>query len=105
MITTPITVDDKVYAALSYLFVLAIVPLLFKRQREFVQWHARQGFLLFLAEIIIMIVSPIPLLGWLVAFVGWLAAVVLTLLGLAAALTGRYWVMPYLGEYAQKLKI
>ncbi|MFA4818361.1 MAG: hypothetical protein WC621_00800 [Patescibacteria group bacterium] len=105
MITTPITADDKVYAALSYLFVLAIVPLLFKRQREFVQWHARQGFLLFLAEIIIMIVSPIPVLGWLVAFVGWLAAVVLTLLGLASALTGRYWVMPYLGEYAKKLKI
>ncbi len=103
--TTPLTPDDKVYAALSYLFVLSLLPLLLKRQSDFVQWHARQGFLLFIAEVVVMMISPIPLLGWIVGFVGWLAAVVLSLLGLAAALTGKYWVMPYLGEYAKKLKI
>ena len=71
MNTTPqaISQDDKVYAALSYLWILALVPLLTKRDREYVQFHARQGFVLFLAEFIIFLVSMIPLLGYLVGFV------------------------------------
>jgi len=100
--TMAVTSDDKVYAALAYLWVLALVPLLFKRDRAFVQFHARQGFLLFAVEVAISMVMVIPVLGWLVGFFGWLAAVLLSVLGLLAALTGRTWAMPILGEYAKK---
>ncbi len=97
-----ISQDDKVYAALSYLWILSLVPLLMKRHRPFVQFHAKQGFLLFLCEVIITLVSPIPLLGWLVAFIGWILVIVFSILGLISALAGRYWEMPYLSDYAKK---
>jgi len=91
-----------VYAALSYLWILALVPLLFKRDREFVQFHAKQGFLLFVTEVAISMVAVVPLLGWLVGFVGWIAAIIFSFIGLLAALTGRRWEMPILGEYAKR---
>ncbi|MBI5466135.1 MAG: hypothetical protein HY974_02520 [Candidatus Kerfeldbacteria bacterium] len=97
-----ITQDDKVYAALSYLWALALVPLLFKRDRAFVQFHAHQGFLLFAAEMAIGMVAVVPLLGWLVGFFGSLASVLFSVLGLVAALTGRTWEMPFLGRYAKR---
>lgn len=105
MPNTPINVsqEDKTFAALSYLWILSLVPLLLKRDRDFVQFHARQGFLLFVGEVIITLIGMIPLLGWIVAFVGWIAAVILSVAGIIAALGGRYWDMPYLGEYARKL--
>lgn len=94
--------DDKVYAALSYLWILSLFPLLMKRDRPFVQYHAKQGFLLFLGEVVVSVVGMVPVLGWFVGFVGWIAAVVLSILGLVAALSGREWEMPVLGAYAKK---
>lgn len=94
--------EDRAYAALSYLWVLSLVPLFFKRQSAYVQFHAKQGFLLFVAEVVIGVVAVIPVLGWIIGFLGWLAAVVLSVLGIIAALTGKEWVMPVLGEYAKK---
>jgi uncharacterized membrane protein len=94
--------DDKVFAAMSYLWFLCLLPLLLKRNRPFVQFHAKQGFLLFVCEVAIAMIAWIPVLGWLVGFVGWIAAVVLSILGLVAALSGREWEMPVLGQYAKK---
>ncbi len=97
--------DDKVYAALSYMWILCLVPLLMKRDREYVHWHARQGFVLFVGEFILFIVGMIPLLGWLINFVGWIAALILSVLGIVAALGGRKWEMPYIYEYVKKLNL
>lgn len=91
--------DDKVFAAMSYLWVLCLLPLLMKRNRPFVQFHAKQGFLLFLFEVVIWVVMFIPPLY----FVGVLAAVILSIMGILAALTGKEWEMPVLGKYAKKL--
>jgi uncharacterized membrane protein len=100
-----ITQDDKVFAALSYMWILCLVPLLIKRDREFVQYHARQGLVLFIAELILSVIGMIPVLGWLVGFFGWIAATILSVLGIVAALVGRYWEMPFLGSYAKKINL
>lgn len=97
--------DDKVHAALSYMWILCLYPLLLKRDREYVQFHARQGFVLFIGEFVIFLVSMIPLLGWLVGFVGWIAAVILAVLGIVAALSGRRWEMPIISEYVKKFNL
>ena len=96
--------EDKAYAALSYLWVLCLVPLFFRRQSAYVQWHAKQGFLLFVGEVVIAMVAWIPVLGWIVGFVGWIAAVILSIMGILAALSGKMWEMPFLGAYAKKWK-
>lgn len=94
--------EDKAYAALSYLWVLSLVPLFFRRQSPYVQFHAKQGFLLFVAEVIISMISPIPVLGWIIGLVGWLATTVLSVIGIFSALSGKEWQMPFVGDYAKK---
>ena len=91
--------DDKVFAAMSYLSILCLLPLLMKKDRPFVQFHAKQGFLLFLFEVVIWVVAFIPPLY----FIGMLASAVLAIMGLLSALTGKEWEMPVLGKYAKKL--
>jgi uncharacterized membrane protein len=97
--------EEKVYAALSYVWILVFVPLLVKRQSGFVQFHVRQGLVLLIAELILWVVGMVPVLGWLIAFVGHIVVTVLAVLGIVAALVGRYWEMPFFSEYAKKLNI
>jgi len=97
--------EDKIWAALSYIWILALVALLFKRQSGYVQFHAKQGIVLLIAEVILWIIGMVPVLGWLVSFLGHIVILVLAVLGIVAALVGRYWEMPFLGEYAKKINL
>lgn len=100
-----ISQDDKVYAALSYMWILSLVPLLMKRDREYVHWHAKQGFVLFVGEFILFLIGMIPVLGWIVNFVGWIVALILSVLGILAALSGRKWEMPIIKDYVSKFNL
>lgn len=42
------TNDERLYGALSYAYVLVFIPLLFKKDSEFVKFHAKQGLVLFI---------------------------------------------------------
>lgn len=114
--------EGKVFALLAYLGILCLVPLLAKKDNKFAYFHAKQGLVLFIAEvvlfIIIIIVSVIfGIIGgvighgfgiltgllssllWLVIVLGSLA---LSIIGIVQSLNGKYWEMPVLGKYAQK---
>jgi len=95
---------NKGLGVLSYVWILCFVPLLLKRKDKFVGHHARQGLVLFIFEVILMVLGVIPLLGWLLAFVGWIIAVILALSGITNVLAGKIWRMPILGKYADKLR-
>lgn len=99
------TQDDKIIAAIGYLWLLFLVPLLLKKDNEYCQFHAKQGLVLFVASIIIMIIGIIPVLGWIITFFGWIIIVIFALLGFVNALQGRKWEIPYLGKYAQKINL
>lgn len=93
--------ENKVIAALSYLWILCLVPLFLKRNSEFAQAHAKQGLVLFIIEIVGSLVFWIPLIGWLL----WLIVVVIAILGFARALQGEYWHMPVIGDLAKKINL
>lgn len=97
--------DVRIISAIGYLWILCLLPLLGKRNSEFAQWHGKQGLALTMASFALWIVAWIPVLGWLVGFFGTIALIVLTVLGILNALQGKYWELPYLGQYARKLKI
>ena len=97
--------DIRVMAAIGYLWILCLVPLLTKRESEFAQWHGKQGLMLVVCSFLLWLVVWIPFIGWLVGFIGTIAIVILGVNGIINALQGRYWEMPYLGEYAKKIKI
>jgi uncharacterized membrane protein len=91
--------DNKLIAALAYLWVISIIVLLVKKDSKFAQFHAKQGLVLFLASII---VSFIPLLGWFILNpIIW----IIGLIGLIQALMGKYWKIPLVGDLAAKINL
>lgn len=91
--------DNKLLAALAYVWILSIVILLVKKDSKFAQFHAKQGLVLFIASVI---VSFIPFLGWFILNpIIWIVALV----GLIRALTGKYWKIPLVGDLAAKINL
>ena len=93
--------EHKLLAALSYIWVLCFIPLLLKRKSKFSQFHAKQGLVLFIVEVIGTVVFPIPIIGWAL----FILVVLLAILGAKAALDGEYWEMPFFGRFVKKLNL
>ena len=98
--------ENRYIAAVSYIPVLFIVPLLAKKDSHFAQFHAKQGMLLTITWFIIWILGSIPIIGWFIIMpLGNLLMVVISILGILNALAGKYWKIPYLSQYADKIKL
>jgi len=108
--------EGKTLAAIGYLGILFLIPLLAKKDNAYCQHHGKQGAVLFGVEVVGFIV--LFLLGLILGHVGcagslissllqlafWLCVVILSVWGLIMALKGDYWKMPIIGPLAAKLK-
>lgn len=92
---------NKMVAALSYIWILCLVPLFLKRDSKFAQFHAKQGLMLFVVEIVGGLVFWIPLFGWALA----MALFLLSIYSIVQVLEGKYWEIPTIGEYAKKINL
>ena len=92
--------ENKVIAALSYLGLLVLVPLLAKKDSPFAQFHAKQGLVLLVAWVIIGAVSVIPILGWIIGIIGSIFLFVCFIMGLVNALSGQAGELPLIGQYS-----
>ena len=90
--------ENKFIAALSYLGILCLVPLLAKKESKFAQFHAKQGLMYLIVMVLASFVVWFPIIGWLL----WLVLVVLDIIGFVQALSGKYWEMPVIGGLAKK---
>lgn len=97
--------ENKLIAALSYLGILVLVPLLAKKESPFCQFHAKQGLVLLIAWIIVGFVAVIPILGWIVSIFGSLFLFVLFILGLVNALGGQAKELPVIGQFGEKFNL
>jgi uncharacterized membrane protein len=97
--------ENKIIAAIGYIGILCLVPLLLKPKSQFAKFHGKQGLILTIGWVINFFISIIPVLGWILGFIGTIALVILSILGILKALSGEYWEMPYLSEYAKKINI
>ena len=96
---------ENAYAILAYLWILCLVPILMKKEGEFVRFHVRQGLMLFIVEIGIAIIGIIPLLGPIIYMLGILVCGLLSLAGIVQVLMGNRWKIPVIGEWAEKINI
>ncbi len=94
--------ENKVIAAIAYIGILCLIPLLAKKDSPFAQAHAKQGLALFIAGFIVSIIGVIPFLGWIIAPIVGLVILVLAIMGLVKALQGEYWEMPLFHDLSQK---
>ena len=95
--------DGKAYALLSYLWILCLIPLLLKKENKFALFHAKQGLVLFIAEIAVGFIGVIPVLGWMILFFGTFLFGILSLIGIVQVLMGNYWKIPVVGDIAEKI--
>jgi uncharacterized membrane protein len=93
--------ENKTVAALGYVWILFLVPLLLKRKSKFAQFHAKQAMVLFIGEVIAVFVGWFPLIGW--AY--WVFILWLVILGFFKALGGQQYRLPIAADLADKLNI
>ncbi len=97
--------ENKVIAALSYLGLLVLIPLLAKKDSPFCQFHAKQGLVLLIAWVSIGIIAIIPILGWIVSIIGSIVLFILFIMGLINSLGGKYKELPLIGQYGEKFNL
>jgi len=93
--------SSRLVAALSYIWILFLIPLLLKRDSKFAQFHAKQGLVLFVIELIATLIMWIPLVGWLLFVI----IIILAVAGVIRAYNGEWWKMPYIYNWSEKIKI
>lgn len=102
-------------AALGYLTFLCFFSMWKAGKDPFIRFHARQGFLLLIAECVVFIMTIILeltigklrfigliIVGLLQLITG-LGALTLSVMGFVKALFGEYWHLPLLGEYRDRV--
>jgi len=93
------------YAVLAYLWILCLIPVLMKKDEEFVKFHSKQGLMLFIVEVGIGIIGIIPIIGQFIYVVGMFVCGILSLVGIVQVLLGRKWKMPIIGDWSEKITI
>ena len=101
--------ENKAVAALSYFGILAAVPLFMAKGSKYARWHAGQGLALLAASVIYSIAYSV-LAGLLLSFswkfyyvlriarLCWLAFPLLSVLGVANAISGKAVELPVIGR-------
>ncbi len=105
----------RILGAVAYLPGLCLLGLLGAPDNHFIGFHARQGFLLLLLEIVIWIFLGIydgtlgripflgPLVGLIVKFVLWVGILLMTVFGVTKAANGEIARIPYLGDSVERV--
>jgi uncharacterized membrane protein len=101
--------NRNVMIVLSYLWILAVVPLIVEKDDAEVQWHAKHGLVLLVLEIILYavlaVVSMVPVLGCITVFlpvVVFLGFLVIRILCITKAMNGQRFILPGISDFANK---
>jgi uncharacterized membrane protein len=103
--------NRNVMILLSYLWLLALVPLVVEKEDREVQWHAKHGIVLMVAEMIFWVAFQV-LMVVLGSFLGCLVAIFVPIIGLGIVvlhifaivkgINGQRLIVPGLSQYADK---
>lgn len=89
---------NKVVSGLAY--IIFFLPLIVCQESPFGRFHANQGLLLLIASVAGGIVlSIIPVIGWILLPIFSLAVFILAIMGLINTLNGKAKELPVIGKY------
>jgi uncharacterized membrane protein len=91
---------------LAYLGILAVIPLVVEKNDPEVQWHAKHGIVLFVAEVLLgillgIITHFVPFAGC-VLWMVWPLILVLHIILIVKAINGQRLLIPGISEYADR---
>jgi uncharacterized membrane protein len=105
--------DRTLMVVLSYLWILALIPLLTKKDDREVQWHAKNGLAILIAEVAIWLlffvlgfVMPSDMLGCGLATIQcviWLAFLVVRIIAIVKGVGGQRFRLPVISDFADKM--
>ncbi len=94
---------------LSYLGLLALIPLLMEKEDQEVQWHAKHGLVLFgfwvILGLVFSVLSAVPVLGCLSLLVSLflpIAALVVHIICIVKGINGERFLIPGISDFANK---
>lgn len=109
----PASSDRTLMVVLSYLWILALIPFLAKKDDPEVQWHAKNGLGILGAEIIVWLVFT--MIGWAlsdsmmgcglatVQCIVWLAFLAVRIIAIIKGVGGQRFRIPVITDFAEKL--
>lgn len=95
--------EGKVYAVLSYLSILCIIPLVLKKDNDFVLSHGKQGLVIFVGEAAVFVLHIV--LGMAVLRLGIFVFGLISLWGIIEVLKGNYVKLPVISDIADKITL
>jgi len=95
----------NIVAILSYIGILFLVPLLAYKDDASCQYHAKQGLVLFIAEIATGLIAWIPILGWFIGLVAIIVWMVLSIIGIVNVVSNKQVPLPIIGSLASKISV
>ncbi|MBF0339552.1 MAG: hypothetical protein HQL95_01145 [Magnetococcales bacterium] len=102
-VTMSRSLTTRMLAAMSYLGILSLVPLVVNRDDSYVRFHARQGIVLWMWEVLAIYSLVFPGLGRLFFGISSLLCFVFSVIGLISVFTGRAWKLPLIGNWAENI--
>ncbi len=94
---------SRVMAIMSYLGILCLIPLVFSRDDEYVDFHARQGVALWIWGVVAILALYLPGVGKIFFNFSILIITFLSLVGMVAVVFDRAWRLPFVHHLAMKL--
>lgn len=104
--------NRSIMIVLSYLGILAVIPLVAEKEDKEVQWHAKHGLVLLVAEIIIAVVIGIIdgmislgtgcFFGCGLSAIFWLVVLVVHIIAIVKGLNGQRLIIPGLSDFANR---
>ena len=93
--------QDKVHLILSYFSCLCFIPLFTVKDSPFVKFHAKQGFMLFIASFVLSLAYVIAPIGCLCT----LGLMGVSVVAMMKAFRGERWRVPVLADLADKIDL
>ncbi|MDD5195404.1 MAG: hypothetical protein PHQ96_07035 [Candidatus Omnitrophica bacterium] len=97
--------DGAPFAALSYVFFLWILVFIFRKDNRFAHFHAKQGIVVFIGEIVFIVLALLPFVGIIFYVTGLLLFLFLSLYGIYFSLTGKMVRIKFLSAIADKFVV
>ena len=95
---------------LSYLWILALIPLLVEKEDREVQWHAKHGLVILVAELLLFValtvLQMVPVIGTIIGCallpILWIGVLIVRILCIVKGIGGTRFLIPGVSQYADR---
>jgi uncharacterized membrane protein len=96
---------SQILAVLSYLWILIIIPLIYRKTDTYVNYHLRQGLGLLLLWVLLPFLLWVPVVGWILGLLDLALALILLVIGFDRAALGKESPLPVIGKTCEKITL